>query len=120
MKPFVRYAAVFLLCAPGYDRAPILAQQQPKEIEIHAQRFSFTPAEIEITKGEKVTLTLTSEDATHGLSIPELGINASINKGKATVVELTPQQAGTFEGRCSHFCGTGHGSMVFSIKVKDQ
>jgi cytochrome c oxidase subunit II len=120
MKNTVRYIAVVVLCLAACEWAPTHAQEQPRVIEIHAKRFSFTPAEITITKGETVTLSLTSDDATHGLSIPELGVNTAITKGKITKVEVTPQQAGTFEGRCNNFCGVGHGSMVFSVQVKDK
>jgi cytochrome c oxidase subunit II len=112
-------AAVFLSLAV-YKWAPVHAQEQPRVIEIHAKRFSFTPAEISITKGETVTLSITSQDATHGLAIPELGVNLTLMKGKVVKVEVTPQQAGTFEGRCNQFCGVGHGTMVFTVLVKDK
>jgi cytochrome c oxidase subunit II len=120
MKNAVRYIAVVVLCLAACEWAPTHAQEQPRVIEIHAKRFSFTPGEITIAKGETVTLSLTSEDVTHGLSIPELGVNVTIMKGKVTNVELTPQQAGTFQGQCTHFCGVGHGSMVFSVQVKEK
>jgi cytochrome c oxidase subunit II len=96
------------------------AQESPKVIEIHAKRFSFEPAEITLVKGETVTLALTADDATHGLSIPDLNVNATLNKGKTVRVEVTPQQAGTFNGQCNHFCGVGHGSMLFKVTVKDK
>ena len=120
MKRFVRFTVVSLLCASMYLKVPMQAQQQPRVIEIHAKRFSFEPASIEITKGEPVTLSIIAEDTTHGLSIPELGVSTELSKGKATKIELNPQQAGTFQGRCSHFCGVGHGSMVFSVTVKEK
>jgi cytochrome c oxidase subunit 2 len=120
MKNILGYIAVCLLYCAVYDGVTLGAEDQPQVIEIHATRFSFAPAEITLTKGETITLDLTSEDVTHGLSIPELGVNATINKGKSTKVDVTPQQAGTFEGRCSHFCGVGHGSMLFSVHVKDK
>jgi cytochrome c oxidase subunit 2 len=119
-KTIVRYIAVLVLCLAAFQRSAIHAEEQPQVIEIHAKRFSFTPAEITITKGEKVTLSLTSDDVTHGLVIPELGVNATIPKGKATKVDVTPQQAGTFKGQCGHFCGVGHASMLFSVQVKDK
>lgn len=119
-KNIIGCLLVFLLCLAAYDKAPMHAQEQSRVVEIHAKRFSFSPAEISLTKGEKVTLAFTSEDTTHGLLIPELGVNATIPKGKVTKVEVTPQQAGTFQGRCSRFCGVGHGSMVFSVVVKDK
>ena len=96
------------------------AQQSPKVIEIHAKRFSFSPAEITLVKGETVTLALTADDTTHGLSIPELNVNATLNKGKTVKVDVTPAQAGTFNGQCNHFCGVGHGSMLFKVTVKEK
>jgi len=118
-KKIVRCLFVVFLCLAAFEKAPIHAQDEPRVIEIHAKRFSFSPAQITITKGEKVVLALTADDTTHGLSIPDLGVNATIPKGKVTNVEVTPQQSGTFQGMCSHFCGVGHGSMVFSVVVKD-
>jgi cytochrome c oxidase subunit 2 len=116
MKSFLRCSLIiFSLCA-----ATIHAQDSPKVIEIHAKRFSFTPSEITLVKGETVTLDLIADDTVHGLSIPDLNVNATINKGKETRVEVTPSQTGTFNGQCNHFCGVGHGSMLFKVTVKDK
>ncbi len=120
MKSILRYTIVFVLCFGTYERPAIHAQDQPRVIEIHAKRFSFTPAEITLTKGEKATLSLTSDDVTHGLLIQDLGVNATVPKGKVTKVDVTPQEAGTFHGQCSHFCGVGHASMIFTVQVKDK
>lgn len=90
-----------------------------RTIEIHAKRFSFIPAEITITKGESVTLDLTSDDVPHSLVIKGLGVNQSITKGKTTQVTLNPATAGDFHGQCGRFCGSGHGGMVFTVHVKD-
>jgi cytochrome c oxidase subunit 2 len=120
MKNIVRCLIFLIVCLSAYRMTPIHAQEQPRVIEIHAKRFSFSPGEITLTVGETVTLALTSEDTTHGLSIPALGVNATILKGKVTKVDVTPKQAGTFPGNCSHFCGVGHGSMLFSVQVKDK
>ena len=96
------------------------AQSSQKVIEIHAKRFSFTPAEITLVKGETVTLALTADDSTHGLSIPELNVNVTLNKGKTVKVDVTPTKTGTFNGQCNHFCGVGHGSMLFKVTVNDK
>jgi len=120
MKSIIRYLAVIIVCCSIYGRPPIQAQDQPRVIEIHAKRFSFTPAEITLTKGEKVTLSLTADDTAHGLLIPDLGVNVSLPKGKVTKVDITPEEVGTFQGQCGHFCGVGHASMVFSVQVKEK
>jgi cytochrome c oxidase subunit 2 len=120
MKNVLRYVVVLLLSFTAYERPAIHAQDQPQVFEIHAKRFSFTPAEITLTKGEKATLSLTADDVTHGLVIPDLGVNVTIPKGKVIKVDVTPQQAGTFHGQCGHFCGVGHASMTFVVEVKDK
>ena len=89
----------------------------PLRIEIEAGRFSYSPSEITLKKGEPVVLVLTSRDVTHGLAIKDLGVKAEIKKGQTVEVELTPTKVGTFRGKCSHFCGKGHGSMVLEVNV---
>jgi len=121
MKSIIRYLTVaIVVCWSLYGPPPIQAQDQPRVIEIHAKRFSFIPAEITLIKGEKVTLSLIADDTTHGLLIPDLGVNVTLPKGKVTKVDVTPQEVGTFHGQCSHFCGVGHASMVFSVEVKEK
>jgi cytochrome c oxidase subunit 2 len=96
------------------------AQSSPRRIEIHAHRFSFTPEEITVKRGEPVTLALTSDDVPHSLLIEGLHINAVMTKGHVTEVKLTPEMVGDFKGRCGHFCGSGHGSMALTIHVGDE
>ena len=105
---------VMLLC-PG---SPVGAGEQEK-IEIVASRFSYSPGEIRLKRGEAVTLVFHSSDVTHGLAIPELGITAEIRKGKDTEITVTPSQTGQFTGKCAYFCGKGHGSMTLLINVVD-
>jgi cytochrome c oxidase subunit II len=88
-----------------------------QHIEVMAGRFSFEPSEITVKKGEAVTITVRSKDVTHGLVIESLGVRTEVKKGQSEDVTLTPETAGTFEGKCAHFCGKGHGSMIFTVHV---
>src|ERR1700677_386398 len=115
MKSLLRCSLIIF----SLSAASIHAQDSPKVIEIHAKRFSFTPSEITLVKGGTVTLNLIDDDNVHGLSIPELNTNATMNTRKAPRVEGTPAPTGTFNGQCNHFCGVGHGSMLFKVTVKD-
>jgi cytochrome c oxidase subunit 2 len=93
---------------------------QPKptqHIDITASRFSFEPSEITVKKGDPITITVHSTDVTHGLVIKELGVRAEVKKGQSEDLTLTPETAGTFQGKCAHFCGKGHGSMTFTVHV---
>ena len=96
-----------------------VAQEPTNTIEIHAHRFAFTPAEITLKKGETVKLVLVSDDVAHSLVVPDLKINAPMVKSHPTEITVTPESTGDFHGKCGKFCGTGHGSMLFTVHVKD-
>lgn len=117
-KVFI-YIIAAVVSSVMFGAAALHGQDGAHTIEIHAKRFAFSPNDITLKKGEKVTLALTSEDVSHSLLIPELGVNSPIKKGHTTTVTITPDKSGTFEGRCGTFCGGGHGSMTFTVHVTD-
>jgi cytochrome c oxidase subunit II len=88
-------------------------------ITIQASRFAFEPSEITVKKGSPVKVVIQSEDVSHGLVIEDLGIRAEVKKGQSATITFTPEAAGTFEGKCAHFCGSGHGSMTLTVHVVD-
>jgi cytochrome c oxidase subunit 2 len=96
-----------------------IGQDAPRAIEIHAKRFAFVPADITVKKGEKVKLVLISDDVPHSLVIPDLHVKQEMTKGHPSEVVITPDKAGDFHGQCGRFCGSGHGSMLFVVHVKD-
>lgn len=91
----------------------------PRRIEITVSKFSYSPSEITLKKGEPIVLVLTSTDVTHGLVVKDLGVKVELKKNQTEEVTVTPDTVGTFQGKCSHFCGKGHGSMILSINVVD-
>jgi len=110
-------AAAAALTATGLGGQPKSAPEA-KHIDIVASRFSFAPNEITVKKGEPVTITVRSTDVTHGLVIEELGVRTThIKKDQPEDVTLMPEKSGTFQGKCAHFCGKGHGSMTFTVHV---
>jgi cytochrome c oxidase subunit 2 len=111
-------AAIVFLAALAASATPGRSEGRPQVI-VHAKRFTFTPAEITLKKGQTTKLILISEDVTHGLVVEGLGIHAEIQKGRKTVLTVTPPQTGDFAGSCSIFCGSGHRDMEFMIHVVD-
>ena len=95
------------------------AEAPDRRIEIVAKRYAFVPDEITLKKGEPVVLVFHSEDVTHGIKFKELNLQTEIRKGKLSELSFTPAVPGTFEGKCSRFCGVGHGSMKLTLKVTD-
>ncbi len=89
-----------------------------KEFKITAKQFAFEPSSVEVNKGDKVRLIVTSIDVPHGMSIPEYGINERLEPKKPVTIEFTADKQGTFNAFCSVFCGSGHRSMKGSVVVK--
>jgi|SRR5580692_1816743 cytochrome c oxidase subunit 2 len=109
-----------ILLLSGIALSPLAAVDQPGQIiSITAQRFSFAPNEITIKKGQLVTLVIQSKDVSHGLRIEDLGVLTDIKKGQTSEVKFTPARSGTFEGKCAHFCGKGHGTMKMTVHVTE-
>jgi cytochrome c oxidase subunit 2 len=119
MKPSVGMTATALSLLVLTAALPAGRPRRPEHIEVVASRFSFEPSEITVKKGEPVTITFRSKDVTHGLVIEDLGILRMIKKGQPQDLTMVPETSGTFEGRCAHFCGKGHASMVFTVHVVD-
>lgn len=89
-----------------------------REIDITAKQFEFVPNKITVNLGESLRLKLTSLDVTHGFSIPEYGINETIEPGKTAIVEFQATKKGTFAFLCSVQCGTGHAGMRGTLVVE--
>ena len=90
-----------------------------QKIDINAKRFSYEPSEITVKKGQPVTLVFHSQDVNHGFVSDEFHVKADIPKRSVAQVTFTPQEDGTFTGKCAHFCGAGHGQMQLTIHVAD-
>jgi len=100
--------------------APARADVTPQIVKISASKYQFTPDHITLTKGEPVTLQLTSTDRTHGFLLRALKIDSTIEPGKTTSVTITPDVVGTFKAICDHYCGPGHGGMKMTVVVAEK
>ncbi len=89
-----------------------------KEFKITAKQFQFEPSTIEVNKGDRVRLIVTSIDVPHGIAIPEYGINERLDPGQPKTIEFTAEKEGSFTAFCSVFCGSGHSSMKGKIVVR--
>ncbi|MFE8699179.1 hypothetical protein ACFYKX_00940 [Cytobacillus sp. FJAT-54145] len=75
--------------------------------------FIFEPAEINLKVGEKVKLTLTSDDEIqHGLRVG----GKVIQHGES--IEISFEKPGEYFGNCSELCGAGHALMALKIIVE--
>jgi|SRR3989338_5767360 len=89
-----------------------------KEFTMTAKKFEFMPSAITVNKGDKVKITITSIDATHGFLLPDFNINEKLEPNKPVIVEFVADKAGAFTFRCNIICGSGHSSMSGALIVK--
>jgi cytochrome c oxidase subunit II len=117
-------AALSIPAFPMGGHAPVPVQptyEAPatdvRVINVTAKQFEYIPATIDVKKGVPVRIVLTSEDVTHGFAIDAFKINVSVEKGKQTIIDFTPDKAGTYEYYCTVFCGFGHMGMRGRMNV---
>jgi cytochrome c oxidase subunit 2 len=91
---------------------------ETKEFEIIASNWDWTPAQIEVNKGDRVKLKLKSIEGTHGFSLYDFGINERLVPGKEVEVEFIADKTGRFVYFCNIPCGQGHGGMSGFLIVK--
>jgi len=94
-----------------------LAGPQPRVIEVVAKKFEFVPGEIQVRRGEPVTLQFTAPEVPMGFNLADFNLRADIVPGKVTTMQLTADKTGTFTFLCDVFCGTGHEDMSGTLVV---
>jgi heme/copper-type cytochrome/quinol oxidase subunit 2 len=70
------------------------------EITIRAVQYSFTPARVEVEKGDIVRLTVIAEDIPYGFTIDEYRIAKRVSPGRSITVEFVADCIGRFEFYC--------------------
>lgn len=111
-------AALLAVGAAGLGSPGDIPAAPPRSFELVASKFKFEPATLEVAEGDRVRLTLRSTDTEHGLEIKKLKVKVTVPKGgEAVVVEFVADKAGTYEFKCSEYCGSGHGRMKGQLLV---
>ena len=102
---------VVLLLASGSANAE-------RHFEVTASRFKYEPELLEVTEGDRVVVTIRSQDVEHGFAIKKLKLKADVPKGGDTArLEFVADKAGTYEISCSEYCGKGHARMKAKLVV---
>ncbi|MFJ2647020.1 cytochrome c oxidase subunit II [Streptomyces sp. NPDC087420] len=70
-----------------------------------------------LPKGEKVRFVLTSRDVIHDFWVVPFLMKMDVVPGHTNAFEVTPNQEGTFKGKCAELCGVDHSRMLFNVKV---
>ena len=111
-------AGLLALGAAGVGASGDVPPPPPRAIEMVASRFKFEPETLEVKQGDRVRLTLRSTDTAHGFVIKQLKVKVAVPKtGEPVTVEFVADRPGTYEFKCSEYCGSGHGRMKGQLVV---
>jgi cytochrome c oxidase subunit II len=103
-----------LILSAGCQKAKTPAQQ----INVVMKKYDIQPTVIHVKRGEPVELDVTTSDVQHGLDVPDLGIKESVQPGRTTRINFTPQKQGEFKVVCGVICGPHHEDMTGKLVVE--
>jgi cytochrome c oxidase subunit 2 len=78
-----------------------------------------TANELHLPVGQPIELSLTGKDVIHSFWVPEIGWKFDAIPGKTNTMRFTIDEAGTFHGACTEFCGVQHAWMRISVVAED-
>lgn len=75
---------------------------------------------LNIPVGERVELTLHSNDVIHSFWAPRLGGKTDTIPGHENHMWIEANEADTYAGQCAEFCGTAHALMSFDVVAMEE
>ncbi|EKE32385.1 cytochrome caa3-type oxidase II [Salimicrobium jeotgali] len=76
-----------------------------------------THKELVLPVDREIVLHLKSTDVIHSFWVPRLIGKRDTIPGEENELKVTPDQTGTYQGKCAEFCGLGHTDMRFDTEV---
>ncbi|MFJ3230220.1 cytochrome c oxidase subunit II [Streptomyces sp. NPDC086787] len=70
-----------------------------------------------LPKGKTVRFVLTSRDVIHSFWVVPFLMKMDVIPGHTNAFQVTPNEEGTFLGKCAELCGVDHSRMLFNVKV---
>ena len=107
-------AAGILVCLA----AAAAAAQNKREFSVHARRFAFAPARLQVAQDDVVKITFTADDIAHSFTIDEYRIAKRAEAGQTVTFEFRADRPGTHRIYCNlsndDGCRRMHGELVVS------
>lgn len=88
-----------------------------RNIRIEASMFQFSPGELKVNQGDRVTIELVSTDVVHGFSLDGYNFELKADPGQTATGTFIADKSGVFRFRCSVACGNLHPFMIGKLKV---
>jgi cytochrome c oxidase subunit 2 len=76
--------------------------------------------QLHVPVGEKIKLTMTSEDVIHSFFVPAFRVKQDVLPGRYTTVWFEATKTGTYHLFCAEYCGGEHAQMGGSVVVMER
>ncbi len=130
IKPYVRYKMGYNPFTDKPHRGKTLAGQEKivrkgKHVYVYGTlvRSHINPEHVNVNLGDTVTFYLTNleraEDETHGFTVDQYNVHASLEPGKTVALTFKADREGIFPYYCTEFCSALHLEMFGYLLVKD-
>ena len=90
---------------------------QERTIRIDARQYAYSPSELKVNTGDKVTFQLVSTDVVHGLYVDGYDISIEADPGQTKTLSFVADKPGSFRFRCNITCGAMHPFMIGKLNV---
>lgn len=111
MKRALTAAGVIICLA-----ASAAAAQSKREFAVHAKKYAFSPARIQVAQDDVVKVTFTAEDIAHSFTIDDYRIAKRAEAGQTVTFEFRADRPGTHRIYCNltndDGCRRMHGELV--------
>lgn len=77
------------------------------------------PPQLVLPLGETAQIDLSSADVNHAFWVPSFLFKRDAIPGMVNRFDLRPDELGIYRGECAEYCGIGHTTMDFTVRVVD-
>jgi heme/copper-type cytochrome/quinol oxidase subunit 2 len=112
---FLVLASLLVAFAPAPSSAAIPPVHHLFQID--ASQSSYAPSELHVSRGDTVTIALTSTDAVHGLYVDGYDISIQADPGQTASLTFVADRPGSFRFRCNVTCGALHPFLIGKLSV---
>jgi heme/copper-type cytochrome/quinol oxidase subunit 2 len=122
MKTQAAYWFPIMAAALAVAFAPLpsdstLAAAASRTFRVEASRYAYSPAELHVNPGDRVTIELVSTDVVHGLYVDGYDASVEADPGQPATLTFVADRPGSFRFRCSVTCGALHPFMIGRLTV---
>jgi cytochrome c oxidase subunit II len=131
--PFLMVLVLFYFTARDQAELYELTDDPDHTINVIGQRWSWTfnytdedvydvgtpadPPTLVLPEDERIRFDLESADVIHSFWVPAFLFKMDVIPGRLNQFEVTPDEQGTFVGKCAELCGVDHARMLFNVRV---